>query len=281
MKLSGYLYIVAVVLLGSIIFYEYVYSSGNWISPYLVIPVALGIGTYVLSPQIDWWHSKRFPPQLEEKVVQIFENNSVYYQNLPTEKKKLFNERVCLFIEAKGWQYIGMQEEMPYDLKAIVAFEPIRLTLSQNNFLMKPFDRIAVYQNPFISPNIPERYHSSEIFAEDGIVLFSLKHILPAFREPHKYFNVVLYEYAKIMTMTYPDIIFPSLDEDFWPDLYKVANYGLREIMGAVGLPNVDPLPVAIHHYFVYGTHFEAVYPELYRELQGIFEIYHLPLLLP
>ena len=83
------------------------------------------------------------------------------------------------------------------------------------------------------------------------------------------------------MTMTYPDIIFPSLDEDFWPDLYKVANYGLREIMGAVGLPNVDPLPVAIHHYFVYGTHFEAVYPELYRELQGIFEIYHLPLLLP
>jgi len=218
----------------------------------------LGIGTYVLSPQIDWWHSKRFPPQLEEKVVQIFENNSVYYQNLPTEKKKLFNERVCLFIEAKGWQYIGMQEEMPYDLKAIVAFEPIRLTLSQNNFLMKPFDRIAVYQNPFISP-----------------------HILPAFREPHQYFNVVLYEYAKIMAMTYPDIIFPTLDDSFWPDLYKVANYGKREIMGAVGLPDVEPLPVAIHHYFIYGKYFESEYPELYNELQGIFEIYHLPYQLP
>jgi hypothetical protein len=65
---------------------------------------------------------------------------------------------------------------------------------------------------------------------------------------------------------------------DFWPDLYKVANYGLREIMGAVGCQMWNLLPVAIHHYFVYGTYFESEYPELYKELQGIFEIYHLPL---
>jgi hypothetical protein len=281
MKLSGFLYIVAFVLTLLITLYEYVYSSGNWLSPYLVIPVALGIGAYVLSPQLDWWYSRRYPPLLENKIVQIFENNSEYYRNLTPERRKLFNERICLFIEAKGWQYIGMQEEMPYDIKAIVAFEPVRLTLSQNNFLLKPFDRIAIYQNPFISPNYPERYHASEIFAEDGIVLFSLKHILPAFREPHQYFNVVLYEYAKIMAMTYPDIIFPTLDDSFWPDLYKVANYGKREIMGAVGLPDVEPLPVAIHHYFIYGKYFESEYPELYNELQSIFEIYHLPYQLP
>ncbi|MCO6462133.1 MAG: zinc-dependent peptidase [Saprospiraceae bacterium] len=278
MKLSGILYIIAFVLGGVIVFIEFVYYSGDFVNPYLVIPLALGIGSYVLAPQLDWWYSKHFPPKLEDKVRQIFESNSLFYRNLPPERRKIFDERICLFVEAKDWQYIGMEGELPYDVRSIIAFEPVRLTLAQNNFLMKPFDRIAVYPNPFITPVHPDRYHASEIYPEDGMAIFSLKHIMPAFRHPTQYFNVVLYEFAKIMIMSYPDIIFPQLDDHFWPDLYKVANYGKREIMGAVGLPDIEPLPVAIHHYYIYGEYFGDVYPTLYGELRDIFEIHHLPL---
>jgi len=42
--------------------------------------------------------------------------------------------------------------------------------------------------------------------------------------------------------------------------------------MGAIGLPDVDALSVAIHHYFVYGQYFRTIYPELCIQLDMIFE---------
>jgi len=270
MKYSGLTYLIAFVLALGIVIYQYsVY--GTWLSPYLLIPVILGVTGYTLGPQIDWWFYKHFPPRLDDKVKRIFETNSEFYRNLPPARKALFDTRICLYIEDKEWQYVSMEDEMPYDIRAIIAFEPVRLTLNHENFLMRPFDRIAVYQNPFLSTFYPDRYHGSELYSDEGIALFSLKHIIPAFRQPLEYFNVVLYEYARIMIATHKNLNFPKLDENFWYDLYKVANYGHREIMGAIGLPDVDILPVAIHHYFVYGPYFRAIYPNLCEQLDLIF----------
>lgn len=279
MKFSGFAYILAFLLAGGIVLYEYSYNGGNFISPYLVIPIGIAIAGYMLAPQIDWWWYKRFPLALDSKVKTIFENNSEFYRNLSPEKMKIFDQRISLYVEAKDWKYMGMEEAMPYDIRAIIAFEPVRLTLNQKDYLMEPFDRIIVYQNPFLSPQHPERYHASELFLEDGVVLFSLKHILPAFREPHKYFNIVLYEYARIMISTNKNINFPELDDQFWYNLYDVASYGHREIMGVIGLTEADPVAVAIHHYFIYGAYFGNIYPELYASLQAIFDTYHLPLM--
>lgn len=275
MKFSGLTYVLAFLLLLIVIIYEY-NTSGSYISPYLVIPLAVGAAGYLLAPQLDWWWYKRFPLKLDEKIKKIFEKNSEFYANLPPEKKKIFDQRIVLYIEAKEWLYMGVQEPMPYDIKAIIAFQPIRLSLDQKDFLFEPFDRIAVYRNPFISPEHPERFHASEVFEIDGIALFSLKHIMPAFREPMRYFNVVLYEYAKILRSTTKDVVFPVVEEAFWYDLYDVANYGHREIMGVIGLPDIDPFAVAVHHYFTYGEYFGKVYPDLYESFQDIFNIYHI-----
>jgi len=276
MKFSGFAYIIAFLLGAGIVFYEYVYNNGSFISPYLVIPIGVAIAGYMLAPQLDWWWYKRFPMQLDSKVRSIFESNSEFYRNLSADKKKIFDERISLYVEAKDWKYIGMEESMPYDIRCIIAFEPVRLTLNQKNFLMEPFDTVVVYQNPFLSPQFPDRYHASELFKDDGVVLFSLKHVLPAFREPEKYFNIVLYEYARIMQITHKEIIFPELTEEFWYNLYNVASYGHREIMGVIGLTEADAVAVAIHHYFTYGAYFGNIYPDLYASLQSIFNTYHL-----
>jgi len=279
MKFSGFAYILAFIIGLGIVLFEYNYHDGNFVSPYLVIPLIIASAGYLLAPQLDWWWYKRFPLKMDDKIKTIFEKNSEYYRNLNPEKKKIFDQRVVLYIEAKEWLYMGMQEGMPYDLKAIVAFQPVRLTLQQKDFLLEPFDRIAIYPNPFLSPEQPDRYHASEIFEMDGIALFSLKHLMPSFKEPEKYFNIVLYEYARIMKICSKDIIFPEVNENFWYNLYDVASYGHREIMGVIGLPDVDPFAVAVHHYFTYGHYFGNIYPELYHSFQTIFDTYHLPLI--
>lgn len=86
MKYSGLTYLIAFVLAIAIVIYQYsVY--GTWLSPYLLIPVILGVTGYTLGPQIDWWFYKRFPPKLDDKVKRIFEINSEFYRNLPPEKR--------------------------------------------------------------------------------------------------------------------------------------------------------------------------------------------------
>lgn len=277
MKFSALLYIVLFLVLIAITWVHYS-QTGQILSPYIVVPVALGGAVYMLGPQVDWWWYNKMPPKLDQGIVNLFTNLSEYYRSLDDQKKKVFNERVVLFIEAKEWIMKTLQgtEDMPYDVKAFIAFEPVRLTLNDQKFLMGKFDRYIVYPNPFLSMQFQDRYHASEIFEEDGVAIFSLANIFPAFKNPMQYFNVVLYEFAKIYRITNPEIVYPMINDDFWNQLPTIANYGLIHIQSAVGLLDIDKWGVAVHHYFIYPDHFRFVYPQLAVEMDNIFTTYHI-----
>ncbi|HQW12841.1 MAG TPA: zinc-dependent peptidase [Saprospiraceae bacterium] len=277
MRLTGILYLLSFLLALVIVGYSYT-QTGDFLSLYLAIPAVIVSSTYMLGPQINFWWSKRNPPRLEPKVQRIFELYHPWYKNLDPKEKKLFNSRVVLYVEDKAWINMGIEEELPYDISAMIAFQAVRLTLSQNDFLMRPFDRIVVYPYPFLSPNYASFYHATETNMEDGALIFSMRHLIPAFQQPEKYFNIVLYEYARVFKVTMPGINYPEVDTiEFWQDLYRVANYSFKEIHGLIGIPDaVDAWGVAVHHYFTYGPHFARVFPELNDQLTSIFKIYNL-----
>lgn len=276
MRFTGVIYILAFIIGTFIVLYTY-RTTGAWLSEYLVIPAIIATTAYMLGPQINLWWYKRKPPKLDAKIKRIFEHYSSYYRELDKETKALFDSRIVLYIEDKDWIHMGLEDEMPYDIRAIIAFQPVRMTLHQKNYLLQPVNRVIVYPYPFLSPGYPKHYHASEFYAEDGAVLFSLRHLLPAFNEPEKYFNIVLYEYAKVFRQVNTHIQYPVLDEQFWRDLYRVANYGHSEIRALIGMPDpVDDFGVAVHHYFIYGKYFRDVYPELSNHLDNIFLKYNL-----
>lgn len=68
MKFSGFAYILAFIIGLGIVLFEYNYHDGNFVSPYLVIPLIIAAAGYLLAPQLDWWWYKRFPLNLDDKI---------------------------------------------------------------------------------------------------------------------------------------------------------------------------------------------------------------------
>lgn len=240
-----------------------------------IIPMVIMLALiYVLSPQIDWWWYQRQPPVLEEPVRQLFFKHSSFYQRLSVEGRARFGERVALFRIAHEYMPQGM-ESVPEDVKSIIAAAAVQITFGREDFLLEPFENIIVYPKPFASPQFPQKVHASEIFEEDGVVLFSMEQLLYGFSNPYQYYDLGLHEFAKVFVYKYREERWPSLGEDIWEKLELVSGMPRSAIVKWINLPEaaVPALAVSISHFFVFPEQFRSVLPELYQQFAAIFKL--------
>jgi hypothetical protein len=237
---------------------------------YIVPPVVLLAAIYILSPQINWWWHQRRPPKLDPMVETLLGRYLKFYQNLSLSEKKRFRDRVALYLLSKEFMPQGM-EAVPNDVKGLIAACPVWLTFGYEEFLLPKFERIVVYPHPFPSPQYPEHLHASEIFEEDGVIIFSLEHFMPGFLEPSRYYDIGLHEYARIFVRSHPHKHFPVFGDELWGKLPYISGMTREAIAGWIGLPEVESLPVAIVHFFRFPDRFRAQLPKAYLSLCAIF----------
>lgn len=270
--LSKYLQIPLV--MGALISLYLTWEVGTRFSVY-IIPFVVGLAiVYVLSPQIDWWWFKRRPPELAPGLRHLINTRFPFYQNLSAEDKIRFRNRMALYMQANDFKPQGM-ESTPEDLKGVIAASVVQLTFGLDDFLLNKFEHIVIYPHPFPSPQYPAKWHVSEIFEEDGVILFCAEHLMTSFLQPERFFNIGLYEYARVFQRCYPEISFPVLDENTWEPLQAVSGYSKDYIEKWIGLPEPEVLAVAIAHFFVFPKKFKALLPEIYGDLAVIFKQQH------
>jgi hypothetical protein len=201
----------------------------------------------------------------------FFDKQSVLYQRLPPSERPRFRSRVVLFMEAHEFMAKGM-EEVPPDVKAAIAASAVHLTLGLDAFIFKKYEHIIVYPHPFPSPQHPEKWHASEIFEEDGVVLFSAEQLMAGFLQPARYFNLGLYEYARVFYRTCAEAsMLPSFYEDDWEKLEQISGFSREIIEKWVGLPEIETRAVAVAHFFVFPHTFRQVMPEQYVAMAAVF----------
>ena len=237
-----------------------------------IIPCSLILGLmYVFSPQIDWWWYKRYPPDLSDGIRRFFGERYTYYTRLPLRNKEVFRQKVAMFSMATDFKPMVMPE-VPADVRAIVSASAVQLSAAFEDFLYPPFENVVIYPHPFPSPQYPEHFHISELFEEDGVILFSMDHLIKSFAEPDRYYNIGLHEFAKVFMLTYPDKAYPKLTDDSWDDLEQISQFSKQAILEWINLPEIDPEPVSIAHFFVFPERFKAVLPEMYQTYCEIFQ---------
>ena len=237
-----------------------------WIIPQVVVLAIL----YVLSPQIDWWYYKRRPPQMPAVMEQVLDKYFAYYRNLNIEAKKHFRNRLMMYFHAV--EFIGKPESnVPDDMKMMTAANLIQLTFGLEDYRLSKFERIVLYPHPFPSPQFPEHLHNSEIYEEDGVLLFSGEHLISAFRFPKQYFNLALHEYAKGYMLSYPNKPFPQNDDELWKKISLIGTYNKEQLEKYIGLPEVDSVAVSIVCFFTFPKIFQGQLPELYDRYKSIF----------
>ncbi len=257
-------------LIGALVFLYLTWEVDTGYSIYIVPFVIIMALIYVLSPQINWWWYQRRPPELRPKIRLLIERHLPYYQQLVESEKGRFRKRAALYMEANDFMPRGM-ESVPEDLRAIAAACAVQITFGRKDFLLPRFEHIIFYPHPFPSPQYPENFHSSEIYEEDGVIIFSAEQLLPGFLQPFQYYNIGLHEYARAFMRSYPEIDFPKLPEDIWQKLQQASGFSQAAIERWINLKPIPVQPVSIALFFTFPRQFHAVLPELYEQYARIF----------
>jgi len=243
-------------------------------STWIIPPVLILALIYIFSPQINWWWYVRRPPELDAPIRGMLQQYHRFYQQLGPAGKQRFRDRVALYMMAREYMPQNV-ESIPEDIKAAVAIAAVQLTFGQEDFLLEPFERIVIYPKPFPSPQFPRQVHASEIYEEDGVILFSAEQLMLGANAPDRYYNLGLHELAKVYYHLHPDAGWPEMDAGSWERLERISGMSREAIVGWINLPEeaIPVLAVAISHFFVFPLSFKKEWPAAYATFAGVFRL--------
>jgi len=242
----------------------------SWVSLFM-IPFVVGLlMSYVFAPQLDWWSFRRNPPDLPSFLGNLLLTHFPFYQNLSAANKTRFRQRVAMYLEARGFfAQRGEEEgEVPLDMKTMVAANVVMLTFGRKDFILKKFERIFIYLQAFPTPN-HQYLHASEINEEDECLILSAEHLTLSFRQPDKFYNITLHEYARAFQMTYPNFDYPTFDDSIWGVWKK------EQVVKYMGMPEekIDPLGVSVNFFFKNPEKFKELMPNDFEKYQTILNL--------
>ena len=259
-------------VLGLIFLLYLAWETDSSYAIYIVPMVICLVVIYIFQPQLDWWWYRRRPPELDTPLRKLLDRFHPFYRQLSSTNQRIFRERMALYIFANDFIPKAF-EDVPEDIKGVIAANVVHLTFGQQDYRLSKYERIVVYPQPFPSPQYPDRFHASEIFEEDGVILFSAEQLMASMLQPKKYYNIGLHEYAKVYVSSYPDKEYPKFDEFIWEKLEEISGFKKKFIEAFIGLDDIDPLPVSICLFFSFPVQFRNRLPKAYTAFQEIFNM--------
>lgn len=239
-----------------------------WAAPFMVGAVVI----YILSPQIDWWWYQRHPLDLPKGLRHFINTQLPFYQDLPPVEKARFRNRMAMYMEATEFMGQGI-EDVPIDLKAVVAASAVQVTFGHEDYLLPPFEHVVVYPHPFPSPQFPDQWHASEFYEADGVIMFSAEQLMPGFMQPQRFLNIGLYEYTRVFKHRHPEVVFPPIGEAHWPALEKISGFPKDKTIMYIGLREIDLVALAAVYFFGFGGRFREVLPGEYAGFVGALKV--------
>jgi Mlc titration factor MtfA (ptsG expression regulator) len=244
----------------------YVYFEGFVLLAYKILPgVVLMMLVFVFSPQINWFWWKRFTPALYTFEKEWLMQHSAFYCQLDSPQKQKFEKRVFLFQKSVIFEVKGL-ESVPRDFISAISSQQVMLTFGEAQYLTEPFERFIIYRTHFPSPLMPTR-HASEVHAGDGVVIFAGDQLLFSLKEREKFFNVGIYELAKIYQLQRKEKEFPLLNLEDKASLDSIAPYTREAAESQCQQPLEDDFAYAVHHFFQFPKEFQRKLPQLYCSL--------------
>ncbi len=239
---------------------------------YFFIVILITIILHVFFPQIDYYWYSKHPQRLQDKEQEILRLTSTYYNSLSEEDKKIFENRVYIFMRAKEFKWVREeQKNLPIDMKLIIAANAIQLTLRKEDFLYDKYDYYFAYNHPFPTPEM-QFLHSVEVNHEDKMAIFNIEYLMQAQNVNNKIFNIGLFAFAEIFLKLNSKITLSSIDKNqFWHDMEKVSGISRDSVINHIGYEPSSLYPVMITIFFMFPKSFEALFPKRFEEFSNVF----------
>jgi len=272
MRIYSFSKILALPFAGVFIYLLYLQFGLNYnIGLYLLIPVGIVFAIYFLSGDIDFWYLSKNPLDLDEPVINWLIQFSPFYQNLTEQQKEKYNYRLSMYIVGRSFKSVGSEKkDLPTDFKAIIASQAVEVSWRTDDYLIGDYDYIFVYKHPFQTPR-KQFLHTVETEFEDGVIIYSLEHLMPGITNPEMYYNIGRHAYAEAFIRVHPTKDYPELADFTWQDIVQISGLSQEKIIQTLGFKEVDLLVILITCFFSYPEKFESVLPSQYVKLNTIF----------
>ncbi len=270
--LSKRLYLPFFVLLAIALYLTLVVSSSySW---YIIPPILAMAAIFFIQPELDWWWYQKHIPPMNPQLEKIIDQTIPFYHALSATNKKRFQNRVELYVIANAFIAKGVKEdsEPPSEIQYFLATNVVQLTFGQADYRLPKFERLVIYPARFPSPQYPEHIHTSEMYEEDGVLIFALDPFMRGVMQAKEY-NIGFHEYAQAYIASYPDKDYAKEEEISWEGLTAISTMKSEAIKKHIGLPDIDIRAVVIHHFFYFPEKMKALKPALYERHSKIFNL--------
>lgn len=212
---------------------------------------------YTFQFQIDQLMIRGVPQQLDPEMRTMLLTTAPHFARMSRDHQRLAEDRMVRWVMKK--EFINKNEQdAPEDVKYILAWYFILLTIHQEHYLYEGMDRVVFYHHPFLSPRHMEEAHILEVESEDGTIIISVPHVIRGHMEKGIY-NLALHAAALAYQQSYPLQVI-TWPVDIWDQLEAVSSIPKSRVDAYLGLPVDDPWPVAVHHQVTYaGTRIPEV----------------------
>jgi hypothetical protein len=220
----------------------------DFLLPFALAMIVLVIA-YVFQHQIDQLMTRGVPQQLDRAMYSMLMNTAPHFAAMQDRQKLMVSDRMKRWVLRK--EFINKNEQdAPEDVKFILAFYAVLLTMHQEKFLYETLDRIVFYHHPFLTPFHPDDVHLVEIESTDGTIIISVPHLLKGHLEKG-YYNLALHAMADAYSYEY--IHHPiKWPDDIWEKLEEISSISRDKLEAYLGMKIMDPWPVAVHHQLMY-----------------------------
>lgn len=215
----------------------------------LSVALLILVITYVFQYQIDQLIIRGVPQTLDGDMRKMLLATSKHFREMPVPNKQMAEDRMVRWVMKK--EFINKNEQdAPEDVKYMLAWYAVLLTMHQKSFFYDGVDRVVFYHHPFLSPRYPDDVHIAEVEKEDGTMIISVLHLIKGHMEKGMY-NIALHAMAEAYAACYiPEQI--TWPDDIWHQLETISTIPKEKIEAYIGLPLSDPWPVAVHHQLMY-----------------------------
>ena len=216
---------------------------------YFSLSLIILVIAYVFQFQLDQLMTRGVPLQLNPAVRSMLIHTAPHFSAMSPEQQQLLEDRMMRWVIKKDFLNKNDQDA-PEDVKYILAYYAILLTIHQAEYNYDGLDRIVFYHHPFLSPRYMDDAHISELEVEDGTLIISVPHLLKGHLE-RGYYNIGLHLMAEAYRNLY--IKEPiTWSDDIWETLEAASTISKNTIDDYIGIPVEDPWPVAVHHQIMY-----------------------------
>ena len=211
----------------------------------LIVSLLVLVLTYTFQHQINHLMIRGVPQSLDSDMRAMLLATSPHFNRLTEIQQRMAEDRMQRWVMQK--EFINKNEQdAPEDVKYILAWYAILLTLHQEDYLFKGIDRVVFYHHPFLSPHYQDDVHVLEVEPQDGTIIISVPHLIRGHMEKGVY-NVGLHAIAEAYAHCYltEEISWP---DDIWHELEIISTIPRDSIESYIGLKQLDPWAVAVHH---------------------------------